>query len=174
VDCKFEKMSIGGSATPSSRDAVSCGFQIEPNLISETWPPEADKFLLAFGCRADQHQHAFGIVFHPRLQVDPVRPHVHVSPRREVALLPGVVIRLPLRRHPPRYAAFNQSSSPRFRLSSVLLAEKDYEPWLNAKAGKEVLHSAEEDALQKQPVSKRVNSSRAPDDDPTLIDPVGL
>src|SRR6516162_7634903 len=35
-----------------------------------------------------------------RLQVDPVRPHIHVSPRREVALLPGVVIRLPFCRQP--------------------------------------------------------------------------
>src|SRR5260370_36088456 len=34
------------------------------------------------------------------LQVDPVRPHVHVSSRREIALLPGVVIRLPRRRQP--------------------------------------------------------------------------
>ena len=24
---------------------------------------EADEFLFAFGCRADQHEHAFGIVF---------------------------------------------------------------------------------------------------------------
>src|SRR6266487_1853321 len=61
---------------------------------------EADEFLLALRCRADQHEHAFGIRFHPGLQVDPVRPYVHVSPRREVALLPGVVIRLPLRRQP--------------------------------------------------------------------------
>jgi len=44
--------------------------------------PEADEFLLAFRRRADQHQHAFGIVFHPSLQVDPVRPDIHVSPRR--------------------------------------------------------------------------------------------
>src|ERR1700752_626909 len=51
---------------------------------------EADEFLLALGCCAEQQQHAFG-----SLQVDPVRPHIHVSPRREVALLPGVVIRLP-------------------------------------------------------------------------------
>ena len=28
--------------------------------------------------------------------------------------------------------------------------------------------------LQRWPVSKRVNSSRAPDDDPTLIDPLRL
>ena len=42
---------------------------------------EADEFLLALGCRADQHQHAFGSLFHPSLQVDAVGPHVHVSPR---------------------------------------------------------------------------------------------
>jgi hypothetical protein len=33
---------------------------------------------------------------------------------------------------------------------------------------------AAEDALQKWPVSNRVNGSRAPDDDPTLIDKVTL
>jgi hypothetical protein len=61
---------------------------------------EADEFLLALGCGADQHQDAFGVLFHARLQVDAVRPHVDLTPRREVALLPGVVIRLPLRRQP--------------------------------------------------------------------------
>ena len=56
----------------------------------------------------------------------------------------------------------------------VLLAEKDYEPWLSGKAGLELLKPAAEDVLQKWPVSKRVNSSRAPDDDPTLIDQISL
>ena len=56
----------------------------------------------------------------------------------------------------------------------VLLAEKDYEPWLSGKAGLELLKPAAENVLQKWPVSKRVNSSRAPDDDPTLIDPLSL
>src|SRR3954465_15997236 len=42
---------------------------------------EADEFLLALGCCADQHKHAFGGLFHPGLQVDPVGPHVHVSSR---------------------------------------------------------------------------------------------
>jgi putative SOS response-associated peptidase YedK len=54
----------------------------------------------------------------------------------------------------------------------VLLAEKDYEPWLSGKAGTELLKPAAENVLQKWPVSKRVNSSRAPDDDATLIDKV--
>ncbi len=54
----------------------------------------------------------------------------------------------------------------------VLLAEKDYEPWLSGNAGLDLLKPAAEDLLQRWPVSKRVNSSRASDDDPTLIDPV--
>ena len=46
------------------------------------------------------HQHAFGGGFHPRLQVNPVRPHIDIAPRREIALLPCLVVRLPLRRQP--------------------------------------------------------------------------
>ena len=42
----------------------------------------------AFECCADQHQHAFGGFFHSGLQVEPIRPHVHISPCREIALLP--------------------------------------------------------------------------------------
>src|SRR6516225_5979190 len=64
---------------------------------------EADEFLLAFGCCTDQHQHGFGIVFHPGLQVDPVSPNIHVLSCREIPLLPGVIIRLPLRRQPRDY-----------------------------------------------------------------------
>ena len=56
----------------------------------------------------------------------------------------------------------------------VLLGEKDYEPWLSGKAGLELLKPAAEDALKRWPVSKRVNSSRAPDDDPTLTDKISL
>jgi putative SOS response-associated peptidase YedK len=56
----------------------------------------------------------------------------------------------------------------------VLLAEKDYAPWLSGNAGLELLKPAAENVLQKWPVSKRVNSSRAPDDDPTLIDKIAI
>jgi putative SOS response-associated peptidase YedK len=56
----------------------------------------------------------------------------------------------------------------------VLLAEKDYEPWLSGKAGLELLKPAAENVLQKWPVSKRVNSSRAPDDDQTLIEKLAI
>jgi putative SOS response-associated peptidase YedK len=54
----------------------------------------------------------------------------------------------------------------------VLLAEKDYDPWLRAEAGIELLKPAANDLLQKWPISKRVNSSRADDDDPTLIEKI--
>ena len=56
----------------------------------------------------------------------------------------------------------------------VLLDEIDFKPWLSGKGGLELLKPAAEDALQRWPVSKRVNSSRAPDDDPTLIDKVAI
>jgi putative SOS response-associated peptidase YedK len=51
----------------------------------------------------------------------------------------------------------------------VLLAEKDFEPWLSGAAGLEVLRPAPNGLLARWPVSKRVNSSRASDDDESLI-----
>lgn len=54
----------------------------------------------------------------------------------------------------------------------VLLAEQDCEPWLNGAAGLELLKPAPEDLLQRWPVSRRVNSSKAPDDDSAVIDRV--
>jgi putative SOS response-associated peptidase YedK len=56
----------------------------------------------------------------------------------------------------------------------VLLAEKDFDPWLSGAAGKELLEPARNDLLQRWPVSKRVNSSRAPDEDAALIDRIPL
>ena len=56
----------------------------------------------------------------------------------------------------------------------VLLAEEDFEPWLSGSAGLELLKPAPDDLLQSWPVSKRVNSSRAPDEDATLIDRVSI
>ena len=52
----------------------------------------------------------------------------------------------------------------------VLLQPKDFDSWLAGTAGTEVLRPAANDYLQAWPVSKRVNSSRAPSDDPTLIE----
>jgi putative SOS response-associated peptidase YedK len=56
----------------------------------------------------------------------------------------------------------------------VLLADKDFEPWLSGEAGLEVLKPAPDDLLQRWPVSKRVNSSRASDDDRTLIERISV
>ena len=56
----------------------------------------------------------------------------------------------------------------------VLLDEKDFLPWLNCDAGVELLEPASNDLLQKWPVSKRVNSSRADDNDMTLVDRMEL
>ena len=58
---------------------------------------EADEFLLALGRGADQHEHALGMVLHPRLKVDAVRPDIHVAARRQVPRLPALVLGLPLR-----------------------------------------------------------------------------
>jgi putative SOS response-associated peptidase YedK len=52
----------------------------------------------------------------------------------------------------------------------VLLSPDEFEPWLSGHAGAEILNRAPELMLQVWPVSRRVNSSRAPSDDPTLID----
>ena len=57
----------------------------------------------------------------------------------------------------------------------VLLTEKQFEPWLSGEAGAEYLRPAGNDMLlQMWPVSKRVNSSKAPADDVALIDRVDL
>jgi len=56
----------------------------------------------------------------------------------------------------------------------VLLAEKDFQAWLHGEAGIELLKPAPNNLLQKWLVSKRVNSSRASDDDPTLIEKIEM
>jgi putative SOS response-associated peptidase YedK len=54
----------------------------------------------------------------------------------------------------------------------VLLQPKDFDAWLTGHAGIERLNPAANDYLQMWPVSRRANSTRAPDDDATLIDRV--
>ena len=56
----------------------------------------------------------------------------------------------------------------------VLLAERDFDPWLSGGAGLELLMPAADDALQRWPVSKRVNSSKAPADDPIDLHRLGF
>ena len=53
----------------------------------------------------------------------------------------------------------------------VVLEAKDFTPWLND-GGAGLLMPAANDVLQRWPVSRRVNSSRAPADDPSLIERV--
>lgn len=56
----------------------------------------------------------------------------------------------------------------------VILEAKDFEQWErgDAKDAAALMKPAAEDVLQKRPVSKRVNSSRADGDDATLIEPI--
>ena len=54
----------------------------------------------------------------------------------------------------------------------VLLSREQFEPWLNGEAGGGILQPAHGDLLQRWPVSKRVNSSKAPTDDESLIETV--
>ena len=46
---------------------------------------------IALGRRVHQHQHAFGLRLHARLQIDAVRPDVDVMARRQVALPPSSI-----------------------------------------------------------------------------------
>jgi putative SOS response-associated peptidase YedK len=55
----------------------------------------------------------------------------------------------------------------------VFLTERQFEPWLSGEAGAGILKPAPNDYLQRWPVSKRVNSSKADADDATLIERVG-
>jgi putative SOS response-associated peptidase YedK len=54
----------------------------------------------------------------------------------------------------------------------VLLQPDQFDRWLSAESGKEILVPAREELLQTWPVSKRVNSSRTSDEDSTLIEAV--
>ena len=51
----------------------------------------------------------------------------------------------------------------------VLLAPNQFEPWLSGKAGTEIVRPAPDKSIVMQPVSPRVNSSRADDGDASLI-----
>ena len=53
----------------------------------------------------------------------------------------------------------------------VLLQPTQFAAWLTGAAGLDILKPAANDALRRWPVSRRVNSSRASDDDQTLVQP---
>ena len=67
---------------------------------------------------------------------------------------------------PKEFAAKIHDRMPAF------LTQEQFEPWLSGDAGVEYLRPAPNDLLQRWPVSKRVNSSKADADDPTLIEAV--
>jgi putative SOS response-associated peptidase YedK len=52
----------------------------------------------------------------------------------------------------------------------VLLQPNNFDRWLDGRAGTELLKPAPDDNLQVWRVSRRVNSSRATDDDPALLE----
>jgi putative SOS response-associated peptidase YedK len=54
----------------------------------------------------------------------------------------------------------------------VFLTEQQFAPWLSGDAGVEYLKPAPNDYLQRWPVSKRVNSSKADADDSMLIESI--
>jgi putative SOS response-associated peptidase YedK len=59
----------------------------------------------------------------------------------------------------------------------VILEREHFDTWMRTndlEEAAELMKPADEDVLQKHPVSRRVNSSKAPADDPSLIDEVKL
>src|SRR5664279_2624766 len=58
---------------------------------------ETDEFLLALRRSPNQHQHAFAVVLHASLQEHTVRPHLQISSRRQIPLLPMPVLVFPHR-----------------------------------------------------------------------------
>jgi putative SOS response-associated peptidase YedK len=56
----------------------------------------------------------------------------------------------------------------------VFLTGEQFAPWLSVKACAELFEACSERYLQRWPVSKRVNSSKADADDPSLIERVEL
>ena len=72
----------------------------------------------------------------------------------------------------PIHLAFDE---PLNRLATPgKLRRRQFSPWLTGEGGAGILKAVPNDFLQRWPVSKRVNSSKADADDPTLIERVEL
>jgi putative SOS response-associated peptidase YedK len=69
---------------------------------------------------------------------------------------------------PNEFAAEIHDRMPAF------FTEQQFVSWLSGEAGVEYLKLAANDYLQRWPVLKRVNTSKADADDATLIEPVDL
>jgi hypothetical protein len=78
LDCLPEaERAVADSQVRRDREATPLDIDEEfaPALRALPNPGlEANEFLLSLRCRPDQHQHAFGIGFHPCLQVNRKRP----------------------------------------------------------------------------------------------------
>lgn len=73
-----------------------------------------------------------------------------------------------------RWSSRSRTSSSRSITTACLLLDRtDVVDWLTGTKGLELLKPAPETALKVWPVSRRVNSSKAPDE-PTLIEPIEL
>jgi hypothetical protein len=56
----------------------------------------------------------------------------------------------------------------------VLLEPQDFDAWLDGSLGAEALKPAAEEKLREHLVSPRLNRTGVGDDDPTIIEPIGL
>jgi putative SOS response-associated peptidase YedK len=68
----------------------------------------------------------------------------------------------------------NESAAEIHDRTPVFLAQEQFALWLSGDAGANYLKPVPNDYLQRWPVSKRVNSSKADADDATLTDKVEL
>jgi putative SOS response-associated peptidase YedK len=68
----------------------------------------------------------------------------------------------------------NESAAEIHDRMPVFLTQEQFAPWLSGDAGAKYLKPVPNDYLQRWPVSKRVNSSKADADDATLTDKVEL
>src|SRR5206468_2696209 len=67
--------------------------QVTPRLRALTQAiGEAYQFLLTLRRRTDDHENALRLVLQPRFQVDAVDPEVNIALRREITLLPALVL----------------------------------------------------------------------------------
>jgi putative SOS response-associated peptidase YedK len=103
-----------------------------------------------------------------RLTLD--RPPHNFQPRYNVCPTDpiDVVTERDGKREPNEFAADIHDRMP------VFLTQEQFEPWLSGEGGAEYLQPAPNNLLQRWPVSKRVNSSKADADDVTLIERIWL
>ena len=103
---------------------------------------KANQLFPAFRRRTDDDQHAGGIVLHAGLEIDPIGPDVDVVSRRQVAVLPAIIVGLPIFFQPPDH---------RGRQVRCFLADE---------RGKSILEVASGDAAQIDSGEQRIKAIR--------------